>query len=408
MAKEPRLGPGEIPLTNYDRHRENEYYSENHPMRGKAKRRANRRRKQRIRNRERFEAIQPINWDAYNHAQLYDMIMSAKPSVMSARTQQWVELAARIDDTTSRVRDVMQRLMMTWTGGAAVQAAESNTLLTQWASEASHTSTEIAARLGRYTEAVAEAQARMPDPEFAFAERRFREGYDVKGSEGPSTAVLLEKLLDDHLVTYEQAAKAKAEAVEVMQAYETRSRDAHTDTPTYPPPPSRGETEEPPPGDGGEEPPLDDGPLDDGQGPLDGLPPDELPDGTDPSEFVPVGPGTGGAGVGVGAMPGAGGGGYGGGGGALVGGVAGGAAALRPGGAFGTGAGGSGSVAGRLAAAEAAAARGASMRGGTGMGMMPPMGAGGRDDEGEHHNKYGEETDFMDDLPPAYPPVFGA
>ena len=48
---------------------------------------------------------------------------------------------------------------------------------------------------------------------------------------------------------------------------------------------------------------------------------------------------------------------------------------------------------------------------GTGAGAFGGMplghGAGGEDDK-EHKNKYDEGLDLFDDLPPAYPPVFGA
>ncbi|MGH3876940.1 MAG: hypothetical protein ACRDSK_07880, partial [Actinophytocola sp.] len=55
------------------------------------------------------------------------------------------------------------------------------------------------------------------------------------------------------------------------------------------------------------------------------------------------------------------------------------------------------------------AAGAAGARGGMGaMGGMP-FGAGANGEEdGEHTNKYDEGLDLFDDLPPAYPPVFGA
>jgi hypothetical protein len=66
---------------------------------------------------------------------------------------------------------------------------------------------------------------------------------------------------------------------------------------------------------------------------------------------------------------------------------------------------------GAAASAGAAGATGAAGARGTGLtsGFIPP-GAGARhDDDHEHNNRYVKESgfDFLDDVPPAYPPVLG-
>jgi hypothetical protein len=66
---------------------------------------------------------------------------------------------------------------------------------------------------------------------------------------------------------------------------------------------------------------------------------------------------------------------------------------------------------GEFGARGAAGLGGARGAGGPGAGSLyPPVagaGAPGEDDQ-EHKDKYNEGLDLFDDLPPAYPPVFGA
>jgi hypothetical protein len=50
-------------------------------------------------------------------------------------------------------------------------------------------------------------------------------------------------------------------------------------------------------------------------------------------------------------------------------------------------------------------------RGAAGAGGFAPLGAGAgvqREEDQEHTTKYVEGVDWLDELPPAYPPVFGA
>ncbi|MEV6628717.1 hypothetical protein AB0M71_48120, partial [Amycolatopsis sp. NPDC051114] len=44
---------------------------------------------------------------------------------------------------------------------------------------------------------------------------------------------------------------------------------------------------------------------------------------------------------------------------------------------------------------------------GTGYGMYPPGQGARREEDTEHRDKYADGYDLLDDLPPAYPPVFG-
>jgi hypothetical protein len=402
----------------YDRDRRHETWREAHGWSDRALRKRDKTREKKRRNREpgRFGKV---NWDAYQHDQLYDMIMRANVGDMSSRASQWNTLAGKIEATTGEVQRVMERVLGAWHGQAAVNSAESNSRLMRWAGTASQTANQVAEGMSSYTDAVGRAQSRMPDPAFATAERNFRDGYTVTSTGGPSTAILLQQLLSDGMVSHEEARARKAEAVQVMESYEGQSKDVHdtmphftdatattnqgvetwtptpqptpepTPNPTPPGTPPSGTPAVPPAGTGGNS-------------------------STTASSFAPslsaggttaVGPG-GGSGYG-------GAGGYGGGLGSLG---SGGSDVIRnspgfggPGGAGAGGLAGVGGVPGRGAAGAAGMVNGARGAGGAGaMGGMP-FGHGAQGDEDtEHRNKYDTGHDFFDDLPPAYPSVFGA
>lgn len=386
----------------YDRDRMHETVRERHGISREAVKKRNRRRHKKRRNRV-LRRFGTVNWDVYQHDQLYDMIMSANPRVMEARTHQWRQLASSIESTTAEVQRTMQRLMTTWRGSSSVAMAQSSTQLMQWADDASLISNQIAAGMANYTEAVSRAQVHMPPPAFATAERNFREGYSVVGTGGPSTAVLIRELISDGMVSHEAARARKEEAVQVMKVYEDDSRNVHDTLPLYsdspsvsggggsgavtpspgvstPPGPAPGET--PPPAPGAEVgTSVDDStttagftPSTAGIGPGGGVP------GGVPGSAAGVGGFTGAPGAGADTVRG---------GGPLagIGGVPGGAAGAAP----------------RGGVAGGAGARGA------GLGMFPgAAGAAGNDEDKEHTNKYDKGLDLFDDLPPAYPPVFGA
>lgn len=387
--------------SDYERDRLHETWREAHPPSERAQRRAARGKRQRRRNRS-IRRFGKINWDAYQHEQLYDMIWRANPATMYARAGEWSTLAERIEGTTGRVQQIVEKLMTAWQGQAAVGAAAANTRLMQWAGTASHTAGRIAEGLATYTEAVETARRRMPKPAFATAERNFRDGYTVTMTGGPSDAVFLRELLTDGIVSHESARSRKAEAVAVMETYEDRSRGVHDDLPHF----TDAQTGVDP-GESWRPGPADTAVPPSGGGPAPGPRPEPEP-GAAPVPGTTVGtttaagfadPGLPAGGPGslngtLGGSPGA----VGAGGDAVRGGA---------GAAMGAGAGVGGPV-GRGAPGTFAVPGG---RGGLGTGAFGGMpfggGANGAED-GEHTNKYDEGLDLFDDLPPAYPPVFGA
>ncbi|MBB4684507.1 PPE domain-containing protein [Amycolatopsis jiangsuensis] len=374
----------------YEKHRKHRYYREDHPQTAAHKRRVRRARRTQTKNRK-DTAFGKINWDAYSHRQLYDMIMTADPAGMGSAAHQWAELALNVDSATSAVHKTVQKLLLSWRGGAAGGAAQSATKLTSWGAGASGTMRQVGDDLDHYTTAVTTARNKMPEPVFYSAENQFRDGYDVKAASGPSGAVMVDQLLDDHLPAKKKASSAKTEAVRVMEHYETTSKGVHDKLPHFTDAPVA--TRSDPGGDAGSGP---------GGGPD--------PDGTTTASAgfgAPGGmPGASGPGAGAG-MPGsigAGIGGAGSAGGALGGGTSSGgpgSGAAVPGSAFG-------GPSGTAAAGAAQSAAGA--RSGMGGGFFPPMGGGrGGEGDGEHQNRYtkGGSFDFLEDMPSAYPPVLG-
>jgi len=392
---------GELP--GYDSDRRNETFTEAHrPARETRKRmRASRRRRQRNRELAQFGKV---NWDAYQHYQLYDMIMSAKVPEMAARGEQWTALAGKIRETTDEVQRVMQRVTGAWRGDAAVAAADSTSRLMQWAGEASNTADKVSEGMSNYTSAVADAQARMPDPAFSTAEQRFRDGYTVEGTGGPSTAVLVKQLLSDGMASHERDRQNKAEAVAVMESYEGQSKDVHDTMPQFTDAVSGGPGPSTPAPSPGPHPNPYPTPYPGVDGPLPAPVTGDADTTTTAAGFVEPG-------LGGGSTPGGPGSGYGGGSGGGLGSLgSGGSDVLRGSPGFGGTGAGAGAGAMPLRGAGAAGAGGTSgARGGAGAfgGAPGAHGANGEEDK-EHKNKYDEGLDLFDDLPPAYPSVFGA
>ncbi len=392
---------------DYDRHRRHHTWNETHHKDAADRRHARRRTAERHRNRTpgRFGKV---NWEAYQHDELYNMIMKADPRQMYERARAWKDLAGAIEHTTGEVQRIVQQVMGSWQGQAAVNAGSATTGLMQWAGAASHTAGTVAARMSDYSEAVATAQRRMPEPAFATAERNFRDGYTVTMTGGPADAVFLRQLLSDGMVSHEQARARKAEAVAVMETYESHSRAVHDEMPHFTdPPPTTTATPAWTPADdpGGGGGAGGGGAAEPGGGTS--AVPGANASTTAASFLDPVGPG--GTGLPGGTTFG--------GPGSLSG--SGGAEALRTGSPFGAGGAGgaaglgAGALAGRgpggvLGGPGGMVGGGAGARGGAGAYGGMPMGRGAGEEDGEHTNKYDEGLDLFDDLPPAYPPVFGA
>jgi len=412
---------------DYDRDRRHQTWGEVHPPDKDAREASGKRTRQKQRNRMPGH-FGKANWEAYQHYELYNMIMKAEPRQMYDRAQQWKKLADEIETTTADVQSVVEQVMTTWQGQAAVNAGSSTTRLMQWAGTASHTAGTVAASLSSYSDAVADAQRNMPPPAFATAERNFRDGYTVMTTGGPADAVMLKQLTTDAMVSHEQARARKSEAVAVMESYEAQSKSVHDDMPHFSD--AGPTTKDAPAWTPTSTPGAEGGGGSGGGSGSTGFPPAGSGSGTgvpagnsstsaagfvDPA-FGPGGTGPGGNGLqgptsfgGPGSLNGSGG-----------------ADAFRTGAGFGAGFGGGagggaglgaigpGALAGRgpggvIGGPGGGLAGGAGARGGAGAfgGMPYGHGANGEED-GEHTNKYDEGLDLFDDLPPAYPPVFGA
>ncbi|MEV4315335.1 PPE domain-containing protein [Actinocrispum sp. NPDC049592] len=345
-----------------------------------------------------------INWRVYEHRELWDMIQSATPGQLGGMADRWKVVSDGVGSATSAVRKIVERLGQSWRGPSAAEATASVSALANWASGASERAQSVGQGLHIYTTAVERAKHTMPEPVHYYAERWFREGYNVTTLDGPNGLYMLKALLDDHLPTKHEAKEAQEKAILVMKEYEATSRGVHSGLPEpfdAPPPATAVQPEPPqipPGGDGGRE-----------QYPHP-LPPAPVPvttpiSGTGVGDTTtaamatlnpgypagqPSGPGPGpgpnsayGAGPGVGGV------------------AAGGIVGRGPAGGFGIGPGGARGGAGSVGAAGA---RG----GGSGSSAYSPFGGAAADEkDGEHKNRYCKGIDLMDDLPPAFPSVLG-
>ncbi|MEU4443000.1 PPE domain-containing protein [Actinosynnema sp. NPDC050801] len=400
-----------------ERERKGGYWSDFHDHSRAARRRNEKRLRQRRANRE-PESFGKINWRAYTHRQLWDMVKSADAAQMATRTYEWQRLAADIDQATADVRKIVQGLAMSWRGPSAVTAAASVSELTKWGAESSKHAFQVGNGLEGYTSAVTEAARAIPEPVHPDAEKWFREGYDVTTLDGPQGAYMLKQLLDDHMPSKREQQAAMDQAVRVMEQYEAASHGIGRELPVFdeaptgaqptadtrptptappwtaPPPPPQAPWETPRPADPS---PLQPGVRPEGTtsvaaagGPATGQGTHGGPGGFgSQAGFGPGGGGSYGHGPGQGGGQGAGQGGF-------------------SQGGFGPG--GSSGVLG--AVPGGAAARGGvgpvlGTGGPQGFGMYPPMSPANREEDGEHRNRYDNGLDLLDDLPPAFPPVLG-
>ncbi|CCH33603.1 PPE domain-containing protein [Actinosynnema sp. NPDC047251] len=400
-----------LPPWQERRHR---LHSDDHPPTRK-QRRAQRQVSARKKANRRLDRFGKINWDAYSHRELWDMVKSADLGRMGRRTHEWQVLARDVAEATEDVGKLVRKLVESWHGPSSSAAAGSVSRLTEWATEVSQRAYQVGGGMGGYTHAVDEAARRMPVPVHPDAERWFRDGYDVTTLDGPQGAYLADQLLDDHLPSKKEQRAAKAEAVRVMDAYEQASRDEHDRLPLFDdapagtkvepdhrPPPVRPEAPPQPP-----TPPVPPAPPATGPTPT---PEPGLVPGARPTDTTAVAAAGGPAGFGIPGLPG---------GSAVPGGYAagspGGHGGFAPGsGGYGTGFGpvGPGGSSGVIGAVPGgAAARGGvvpvTAGGQGGYGMFPPAAPGNRDEDLEHRNRYDNGLDLLDDLPPAFPPVLG-
>src|SRR2546423_11919958 len=100
----------------YNPHRKHRYYTQDHPLTAKQKRRV-RRLKQIRANNQRDSAFGKINWAAYEHQQLYDMINTSDPAAMGTAAHRWGQLASNVDTATADVHKTVQKLLLSWRGG---------------------------------------------------------------------------------------------------------------------------------------------------------------------------------------------------------------------------------------------------------------------------------------------------
>ncbi len=388
-----------------------EFHSTHHAPTARQRAKARRVRREKAVN-DREATFGRINWDSYEHRELWDMVQSAVPAKLGQHAAWWKEVAAGVSSATEEVSALVRKLQESWQGPSADQAAASVDRLTGWGATVGENAHRVGSGLDEYTSVVSEARQRMPEPVHYWAERWFRQGYAVKRLDGPEGTYMLDQLLDDKLPTKKEADDAKAAAVRVMEQYESASHEVRHRLPpefdTAPPVTAGSGTDPRPPvphAPGPPVPPVHHDPVD--RDPVHGdpvLPPDAGshagPDDSTSTASAFTGAGAAGGLDGVIGAAGPTGAGYGPG-------FAGVPVAGTPG--SGTLGEGGRAGAGRFGAGTSNFGPGGTAGRGPagGYGMYPPGQGTRREEDTEHHDKYAKGYDLLDDLPPAYPPVFG-
>jgi hypothetical protein len=350
-----------------------------------------------------------IQWEQYNHQAMWDMVESADPKDLLNRADELDALAKRMGDNVNAAYQSMRKLMATWSGPAADQSASVVQPLLDWASGAATTGSQIASRLGHYAEALNRARLAMPAPVDATQLDAVANGGTATVGPLDMNEPELTAMANGDTATQTQADAAKARAVEVMRHFERESASAYDGMPTFDRPPKSGKFPSPEPAPEPPIPPAPPGPPKPTPPPVTVTPPPTSPD---PQAPVPgsgassstaasdyAGPSGADLGTAAGAGP-----------------VSGAGSGIGSGviGVTGLGAGiGTGPVsevgeeaatqrAGALAAEEAAEQ-------GEWRGFAPMPMTGGRsgDQDGEHRNDYGQESNLIGELPAAFPPVLG-
>lgn len=390
-----------------------EFHSTNHAPTARQRAKARRVRREKAVN-DREATFGRINWDSYEHRELWDMVQSAVPAKLGQHAAWWHEVAAGVGSATEEVAALVRKLRESWQGPSADQAAESVDRLTGWATTVGDNARRVGSGLETYTSVVSEARNRMPEPVHYWAERWFRQGYAVKRLDGPEGTYMLDQLLDDKLPTKKEADDAKAAAVRVMEQYESASHDVRHRLPpefdtappvtagSAPPPVVRTPQAPPVPRDPA---PHDPAPHDPVAPPAGGAHHEPDDSTSTASALPPTFTGAGGALDGVIGATGPG-----------ATGPASGFAGVPVAGPAGPGTPGSGTLGegGRAGAGRFGAGSAGFGPGGTGgrgpaagYGMYPQGQGTRREEDTEHRDKYAKGYDLLDDLPPAYPPVFG-
>jgi hypothetical protein len=307
------------------------------------------------------------------------VVDDADPAGMFDEAEKLQRLAEHLGEITTQAHAVAKDVLGAWEGQAAEGAAGQITAFLRWADDTANTTNNIAGLLGQYAHVVNRARLSMPYPVQAG-------GLTPQGD----------------TTTAPQAAASKTEAVHVMEHYATQSRDIYSQLGQhqFTAPPSSTGLPLPPPA------PEPHAPVHQPPTPTSATTPSAVSMTTTPSDFtgqttgvpdVPTGgvagtvPGLPAAGQPSGGLPGA----------ALTGGGAG-SVIVGPPATSGIGA--------TEAEAGVEPVTSAAMEEPAGWNGFAPMGTAGRtpgDQDGDHRNKYGQDSGLIGELPPTFPPVIG-
>ncbi|WP_112266653.1 PPE domain-containing protein [Lentzea terrae] len=184
----------------------------------------------------------PQNWASRSHAELYAAVHNNNdPGAAGQISSDWSKYGSELTEAARTINAVITASESKWTGGAAEAAREAMKKLGDWVDETARTAVEVGSKVSEQGHVVESARAQMPAP-IAFDWHKAAAALSQPGT----PAFVLASA--DIAVANAASRAAHDQAVNVMTAMESNSRQVDTTTPTFKPPfnPNTGQVEEPP------------------------------------------------------------------------------------------------------------------------------------------------------------------
>ncbi|WP_027943528.1 PPE domain-containing protein [Amycolatopsis taiwanensis] len=173
------------------------------------------------------------NWASYSHQELYDAVHADNDPVRAgAIAGAWTGLSGEITEHAQRVSDAIKATVSSWQGPAGEAARNALGVLRQWSDQAAETAGALGQQVADQSQIMADARAAMPAPVVFDWKAELEQGFASGGLLGFAVAAR------DVRAKNEQANAAHEQAIAVMSAMETQSRQLDGTTPQFSLPPN--------------------------------------------------------------------------------------------------------------------------------------------------------------------------
>ncbi|MFD5828010.1 PPE domain-containing protein [Lentzea sp. NPDC060358] len=183
----------------------------------------------------------PQNWASRSHQELYAAVHNNNdPGQAGQISSDWSKYGNELTEASRTINSVITSSESKWTGAAAEAARDAMKKLGDWVDETAKTAVEVGGKVADQGRVMESARAQMPAP-VEFDWMRAAAALTQPGT----TAFLLATV--DIAVANAVSRAAHDEAVSVMTAMETSSRQIDSSVPAFKPPfnPNTGQVEEP-------------------------------------------------------------------------------------------------------------------------------------------------------------------